>query len=92
MVSSRKRNGELPRLFEELTPIDSRHPVIAYDQVRLFVNNFEQSIGAIGRRVCVAVLREAPHEQVEDQSVIIHDQHFDFFPRRHLYSRFSGRT
>ena len=69
------------QLVVELAPIETRHAVVADDQVRRIVDDLQQRVGAVRRRERVAVRPETLHQQVEDQRVVVHDQDFDVLNR-----------
>src|ERR1700735_1763318 len=78
----------MPRLFAhtqllvELTPIQARHFVIAEDQIRWIIHNFQQRISAVRGRAHFADRIEMLHQQLEDQRVVVHDKDFYVFHRR----------
>ena len=84
------------QFFVELPSVEAGHAVVADDQIGRIVHDFQQRVGAIGGGTSVAMRREPLHQQVEDQRVIVHDEDFDVFHRRHYWPRFrrasSART
>ena len=71
--------------------VEPGHAVVADNQVRRIVHDFQKRIGAVGCRARVAMRRKPLDDQVEDQGIIVHDQDFDIFHGRHRLPLFGGR-